>query len=93
MDKVVGRIFRTDIACELVDTADWKITVTIVEKRLIGGKDWEEKEVATSCTDNDFDHAYEVAMIATMNKFNDLLEETKGNGMFPRLVEDSAEEE
>ena len=45
MDKLIGRLFRTDIACDLVNEKDWKVTVSIIERRLLEGKEWEEKEV------------------------------------------------
>jgi len=45
VDKLIGRLFRTDIACDLVNEKDWKVTVSIIERRLLEGKEWEEKEV------------------------------------------------
>lgn len=93
MDKIVGRFFSSETMAERLDTGDWKVTVSMIERRLLDGDNqWEDKRIDSSCTDSDFESAYGVAMNATLQKFDDLLHETNGNGMFMPFDDDKVSE-
>jgi hypothetical protein len=79
---VVGRAFSSDNLAVKNESGDWEVTVSMKEKRLVLDGAWEEKVLETKCTDSEFEKAYEVAMRATLAKFNDLLLETGTESMF-----------
>lgn len=87
MDKVNGRTFGSDITGIRDENGDWKVVVKMFERRRIEGQDWEEKEVSTACIDSDFEKAYSVALNSSLEKFNDILEENGGSGMFEDLLD------
>lgn len=86
--NVIGRSFGSDTVGMLNEAGDWEVTVRMVEKRMIEGKDWEEKILSVKCTDAQFEKAYEVAMSSTLDQFNDILTENGNSSMFaPEVVE------
>lgn len=85
MEKLVikGRYFGSSTTAVKNEEGDWEVTCDMVERRLIeGATEWEEKVLATKCTDKDFNNAYGVAMNATLEKFAKHVEETKSDSMF-----------
>jgi len=81
--EYVARAFVNEVLAEKQENGDWKATVRSIERRSEDNKEWEQVEVATSCTDKDFDNAYQVAMQATLEKFNDVITLNKNYSMFP----------
>lgn len=90
---VVGRFFGSEITAEKTEEGDWKVLVEMVERRKLAGEDWKEIRLSTQCTDKVFEKAYAVALNATMDKFNDALEKTGGDGMFLESDKVEAKEE
>jgi len=85
MDKeldVVGRSFGSDTLAEKTSTGDWKVTVTMTERRMLLGSEWEERKLSAQCTDSTFEKAYGIAMNSTLEQFNDALEVTKTDSLF-----------
>ncbi len=84
--NVVGRAFGSTTTAEKQDNGDWKVTVSMIEKRQLDGAEWEEKELKSVCTDTNFEKAYSVALNSVLEKFKDLLDETKSDSMFAEEV-------
>lgn len=95
--NVIGRSFGSDTVAEKDESGDWKVVVTMTEKRLIEGSDWEVKKISAQCTDKRFEKAYAVAMNSTLEQFTDALGITKSDSLFELdeadvLLEDTKEE-
>lgn len=92
--QVIGRSFGSDTVAVKTEEGDWKVTVSMVEKRLLYGEtEWEVKELASVCTDSYFENAYKVATEATLLKFSDRIKETGTDSLFEELVEVETKEE
>lgn len=89
---VKGRFFSSDTLAIINENSDWEVTVRMTERRLRDGMDWEEKILSTKCTEDSFEKAYGIAMRATLEKFNAVMEETKSDSMFPLLEEEIVKE-
>ena len=86
--EVTGRNFMSDIQCIKNADGDWEVVVRMQEKRKLDGKDeWEEKEVSSKCTDKSYAKAYQVAMDATLLKFQDQVSLIGNNSLFPETVD------
>ena len=80
--NILGRCFSNDIVAIKNEQGDWEISVTMTEKLLTEGSEWEEKKVAAKCTDKDFSKAYEVAMNSTLSQLSDIVKETGSDSLF-----------
>lgn len=84
-DIIVGRFFGSDTVAEKLEDGSWKVTVNMTEKMKLKGGEWEEKILSTFCTDDEFDKAYMVAANATLEKFQQVLNDNKSNSMFGNI--------
>ena len=87
--RVVGRNFITDISTTLEDNDDWTVVVQLIEKRLVEGKEWEQKVIAAQCTDTSSTDAFNVAMKSATEQFNDLMQQNQQESMFPAIEEEA----
>jgi len=79
---VVGRTFGSNTVAERTEEGDWKVTVTMIEKRLVKGGEWEERVISAFCVDRHFENAYPVSMNSVLEQFDDLLKKTGTDSMF-----------
>ena len=85
MKKLVvkGRYFGSSTTAVKNEDGDWEVTCDMVERRLVeGATEWEEKVLATKCTEKDFNAAYGTAMNATLEKFAKEVEVNKSDSLF-----------
>lgn len=80
--KIVGRSFGSDTLATLEEDGSWKIIVTMTERRMVVGKDWEAKKISTMCTNKSFDKAYSVALDSTLRQFEDSVKKTGTDSLF-----------
>lgn len=82
MDNIIRRGFQSNIVGEKVENDEWKVTVSMSETRTVEGEELEEVKLETSCTDKNFESAYQVAMSATLQKFQNAIANENSGSLF-----------